>query len=69
MREAFVYSPIKLDATIIENLLPILKWSEAGSNQFNNERRAQTHWRDYLQDLDGNEVQCILVANTSQVYR
>jgi hypothetical protein len=53
MQKAFVYSPCRLDATLIEELFSVEAWSEPGSNRLSAERRAFTYWRDYLQDLEG----------------
>jgi len=53
MREAFVFSPALLDACTLETILPITKWSTTGSNRYNKEKRTQSHWRDFLVDLEG----------------
>ena len=53
MRDAFVFSATPLDATILDNLMTVSVWSPSGSNRHKREKRTQTHWRDFLQDLEG----------------
>jgi hypothetical protein len=53
MRDLFVFSAAPLDATTVDNLFVITGWSPVGSNRFKDQKRTQTHWRDYLQDLEG----------------
>ncbi|CAM6031763.1 unnamed protein product, partial [Sphagnum compactum] len=52
MEAAFVYSERPLDASTIENLLPLTGWSQIGNNKFDQELRTQTYWRDFLQELE-----------------
>ena len=54
MQDLFVYTAVPLDATVVEYLLSVTHWSEAGSNRFLAEKRTQTQWRDFLQDMEGN---------------
>lgn len=53
MSEAFVFAHSGLDATTIESVFIVTNWSESGSNRFRKEKRTLTHWRDLLQDLEG----------------
>jgi hypothetical protein len=53
MKDLFTFAGTRLDATTIELLFVLCGWSEKGSNRYREETRAQTHWRDYLQDLEG----------------
>lgn len=59
MRAAFVYTARPLDATCVEELFTI-SWSENGSNKFRAEKSAVTHWRDFLQDAEGNNYLLLL---------
>jgi hypothetical protein len=56
MREAFVYVEKPLNASTVELVLPIVNWSLVGSNRHNAEKRTQTQWRDFLQDLEGMKI-------------
>ena len=53
-REVFIHTPIRLDATTVEQIFHV-NWSDetAGGNRFQKERRTITQWRDLLQDLEG----------------
>ena len=51
MQDLFVYTAIPLDATVLEHLLLVTRCSEAGSNRFLADKRTQTQWRDFLEDM------------------
>jgi len=53
MSQAFIYSPLLLDATTVEQLFGIAFGAEKGTQRYASEMRTITHWRDYLQDLEG----------------
>ena len=53
MRDAFVHTASPLDATTVEGIFVVPKWSELGSNLYQDEKRIFTYWRDFLQDAEG----------------
>jgi hypothetical protein len=53
LEEAFVYSAIPLDATSVDNLFSV-SFSEKGGNKYTLEKKAHSHWLDFLQDAEGN---------------
>ena len=54
MQDLFVYTAVPLDATVVEHLLSVTHWPEAGSNRFLAEKRTQTQWQDFMQDMQSN---------------
>lgn len=56
MKRLFVRSEEqKLDAMGVEDFFQLSTdaWSAPGNVRYNNEKRALTHWRDFLQDMEG----------------
>ena len=53
MRDAFVHTASPLDATTVEGIFVVPKWSELGSNLYQDEKRIFTYWCDFLQDAEG----------------
>ena len=54
MSEAFLYRAAPIDASTVENTFVLSQWSPVGSNRYKKEKKTMTHWRDFLQDLEGN---------------
>jgi hypothetical protein len=52
LEEAFVYSAKPLDATSVDNLFSV-SFSEKGGNKYTLEKKAHSHWLDFLQDAEG----------------
>ena len=52
MKEAFIYTPIRLDASTVEAAFSV-QWSELGSTKHTKEKKVVAYWRDFLQDLEG----------------
>lgn len=63
MKDAFLSTTEQLDATAVEAIFPISSWSLEGSNRFKREKKTVTHWRDLLQDLEGNAYLHIFLFN------
>lgn len=52
-KDAFVYAPMKMDATILEITFKQIQWSQVGSNKHRAELKTHGYWRDFLLDLEG----------------
>lgn len=68
MQDVFVHNKTELDATTVEDLFSV-NWSLHGSNRFMREKVTQTHWRDFLQDSEGIQVNsCMTVRLAYEKY-
>src|SRR5271155_6271774 len=65
MKDAFLFTIELLDATAVEGIFPISNWSLEGSNRYKREKKTATHWRDLLQDLEGNAERYNMSAHHS----
>ena len=65
MKDAFLFTTELLDATAVEGIFPISNWSLEGSNRYKREKKTATHWRDLLQDLEGNAERYNMSAHHS----
>jgi len=57
MSQAFLHLQAVLDSTVVEDLFIVGSWSENGTQKYATEKRTISHWRDYLQDLEGTNIQ------------